>query len=342
MLLGMTFVLSKQYSDNLSDNVKRGIRKNIEEGKFLGKGKHGYYKDKFQHLFPDRESFTLLKSAWEKRLKGETVESISNYLNKAKYKKRFKDVHEKKEFKFNKKTLGEVFKDLFYCGVVSYGEQFTNLEKVLDGFVSMVSTETYCKINNIKDSFFNSSPKRSLKQGVKADLLRGCIICHGCGKNRTAGITTKKLVSGEKKKIFYYKYEQRACKFYGKGVRAKVIINFVKNIFQECNFSVKSVYDYFNKASLQEINKNNKAIRAQISSLECSLKKEDISIENTKKLLSEEDDEILKEEFRSDLKKSLKEVEMLKKSINDKKNEEKCKKQAIIGFDKFLELSMKA
>ena len=42
MLLGIAFVLSKQYSDQLSDNVKRGIRRSIEEGKYLSRTKYGY------------------------------------------------------------------------------------------------------------------------------------------------------------------------------------------------------------------------------------------------------------------------------------------------------------
>jgi site-specific DNA recombinase len=35
MLLGIAFVLSKQYSDQLSNNVCRGVKRSIEEGKWL-------------------------------------------------------------------------------------------------------------------------------------------------------------------------------------------------------------------------------------------------------------------------------------------------------------------
>lgn len=42
MMLGMTFVMSKQYSDNLGLVVDRGNRGSIEEGKHLGWFKHGY------------------------------------------------------------------------------------------------------------------------------------------------------------------------------------------------------------------------------------------------------------------------------------------------------------
>lgn len=63
MLLGISFVLSKQYSDKLSDDVKRGMRRSTEEGKYLSKAKHGYYRDRNQILRPDGSNFVLLKDA---------------------------------------------------------------------------------------------------------------------------------------------------------------------------------------------------------------------------------------------------------------------------------------
>ena len=64
MLLGIAFVLSKQYSDQLSDVVTRGIRRSIEEGKWLTTAKHGYYRDRNQLLRPDGNNFHLIKKAW--------------------------------------------------------------------------------------------------------------------------------------------------------------------------------------------------------------------------------------------------------------------------------------
>lgn len=44
MLLGMAFVLSKQYSDDLSQKVTRGVRRSFAEGKSPAP-KHGYTRD---------------------------------------------------------------------------------------------------------------------------------------------------------------------------------------------------------------------------------------------------------------------------------------------------------
>jgi len=79
------FVVSKQYSDQLSDNVKRGIRRSLEEGKYLHKGKHGYYKDNNQLLRPDSDNYSLLKIAWRQRLEGITLDEVAANLNKSHY-----------------------------------------------------------------------------------------------------------------------------------------------------------------------------------------------------------------------------------------------------------------
>lgn len=85
MLLGIAFVLSKQYSDQLSDDVTRGVKKNIEEGKYINSPKHGYYKDKNQYLRPDGRNFQLIKEAFQKRLEGETIKNIAEFLNEEGY-----------------------------------------------------------------------------------------------------------------------------------------------------------------------------------------------------------------------------------------------------------------
>lgn len=110
MLLGLAFVLSKQYSDKLSDDVSRGVRSGIESGKSF-KSKHGYYRDRNQFLRPDGDYFQLIKKAWGMRLRKEaTLDEIATYLNKSGYKKSSGiGGEEHKPYKFNKKALSELF-----------------------------------------------------------------------------------------------------------------------------------------------------------------------------------------------------------------------------------------
>jgi DNA invertase Pin-like site-specific DNA recombinase len=88
MTLGITFVLSKQYSDTLSDNVKRGNKRMILEAKSVGTAKHGYKKNKNQRLIPDGNNFVLIQNAFKMRLGGSTFDQIAEYLNDNNYTKK--------------------------------------------------------------------------------------------------------------------------------------------------------------------------------------------------------------------------------------------------------------
>lgn len=112
MLLGIAFVLSKQYSDQLSDNVLRGVRRSIEEGKYLSKTKYGYYKDFNQYLRPDGDNYQLLKEAWKMRLEGKMQEEIAKFLNKSNYSRPTDKSREKHEpFRVSNKLISEILKD---------------------------------------------------------------------------------------------------------------------------------------------------------------------------------------------------------------------------------------
>lgn len=56
MMLGIAFVQAKQFSDQHSQNVKRGMTRITFEGKFYDRPKHGYYKDKNKYPRPDGEN----------------------------------------------------------------------------------------------------------------------------------------------------------------------------------------------------------------------------------------------------------------------------------------------
>ncbi len=77
MLLEMAFVLSKEYSDRLSKNVKRGIGRNLGEGK-TPIPKYGYINEELRYK-PDGDNFTLICNGWEMRSSGEPIEKISQF-----------------------------------------------------------------------------------------------------------------------------------------------------------------------------------------------------------------------------------------------------------------------
>lgn len=76
MLLGITFVMAKQYSEHLAESVDRGNKRAVEDGEFIGKYKHGYIVDKKRQFQPDPYGFTTVKHMFEMALEGKSQKEI--------------------------------------------------------------------------------------------------------------------------------------------------------------------------------------------------------------------------------------------------------------------------
>jgi hypothetical protein len=193
MLLGITFVLSKQYSDHLGDNIARGNRRSIEEGKYVNRAKHGYYKDSEQYLRPDGHNFLLIKTAFLMRLQKKTLGEIAEYLNKSGYQK-VKRGGGHISFEMTIKRVADFMRDPVYTGVIVYGKRggSVDLTEKYD-FVPAVSISDFMKINKLADNkqLVKLARKYHKDEDTKANLMRGMIICADCGEAMTAGITVK-------------------------------------------------------------------------------------------------------------------------------------------------------
>jgi site-specific DNA recombinase len=71
MTLGISFVLSKHYSEHLSESVNRGNRRITEKGGVLNKFKHGYKVTPDNRLVADGDNFLLIQEAFEMRKGGD-------------------------------------------------------------------------------------------------------------------------------------------------------------------------------------------------------------------------------------------------------------------------------
>ena len=142
MLLGMNFVLSKQYSDDLSVKVSRGVRSRFQEGK-TPTPKHGYLNDGGTFR-PDGKSFELICEAWQMRLQGESLEVISDYMNKQGYSRVIKK--DKRIIKMSPKILSDVFRDSFYYGVLVQANQTVDLRELDSDFQPAVTEDEYNQV----------------------------------------------------------------------------------------------------------------------------------------------------------------------------------------------------
>ncbi|PIV12748.1 MAG: hypothetical protein COS47_00970, partial [Candidatus Nealsonbacteria bacterium CG03_land_8_20_14_0_80_36_12] len=80
-MLNIAFGQSKYYIDNLSENVKRGLRQKVRRGEQSGVAITGYLNDKVNHkIIPDPERFPLVRKMFELYAIGEY--SLKDLRNK--------------------------------------------------------------------------------------------------------------------------------------------------------------------------------------------------------------------------------------------------------------------
>jgi len=120
MLLGMAFVLSKQYSDKLSQDVTRGVKSDFAQGKSSAP-KFGYVRDEEGFYRPDDQNHELICDAWNMRTKGDSIEQICKYLNDSEFYRKIKSSGRKTYM--TKQKLSDLFKDSFYYGMIQQSQQ---------------------------------------------------------------------------------------------------------------------------------------------------------------------------------------------------------------------------
>jgi site-specific DNA recombinase len=338
MLLGMTFVISKQYSDHLSDSVSRGNRRSIEEGRYINKAKHGYKKDRNSFLRPDGKHFTLVVDAFNMRLEGKTLDEIADHLNKNGYERQNALTGRVYSQKADKEKVRRFLRDPIYTGVVVYGNTVVDLTEIYD-FVPAVSVEDFMKINELdkKSDIFKLAKSYRKGDTVKSDLLRNKVICAGCGEARNTGITAKKLKSGTKN-YFYYRCETDGCPMENKSTRAKVILDFAIKYLEKKPFSHVDAYTHY-KEEMRRLTKE----QAQLTEQAIRLKKSELTkteerFANIKSAMVIEKDEEMKKYQKEEFRTAGDRVVQINEEIEKLNKQMKAIKGAPLSYENFLEL----
>jgi DNA invertase Pin-like site-specific DNA recombinase len=348
MMLGISFVLSKQYSDKLSDDVLRGNKRSIAEGKYLGRIKHGYYKDRNQFLRPDGENFSLIKMAFQMRLAGKTLEVITQYLNDHNYSRRYNETSHK-TYKIDIKRVGDFLKDPSYTGALVFGNEIKDLTEAYD-FIPAVSVTDFLTINKLTLSkAFKLSRKFYAPEKIKADLMRGMVICEACGDAMSAGLTSKKTKDG-KRKYFYFRCETIDCGCYNKSVRAKILIDSICDYLSNHNFASPDAYNHYVPEMKSVFMEREANLLKQCEIFKAKRRQLENRLQGIKNLLTEEPTQSndqnelntkVKDSFKSDLVKVEQEIKVCDSKILDTKLILENSKQAILDYPVFLELFSK-
>jgi DNA invertase Pin-like site-specific DNA recombinase len=338
MLLGMTFVLSKQYSDHLSETVSRGIKRAIAEGKYINKAKHGYIKDKNSFLRPDGKNHELISDVFKMRAEGKNLDGLAKYLNDNDYTRTNSKTGRVYSKGMTKQKLQKILRDPIYTGVSVYGKRPIDLTSIYN-FVPAVSVEDFLKINKLdaKSNWYVLTRGYKSADEVKANLLRQKVICDQCGEPKTAGITPKKNVSGPVN-YFYYRCDNEDCERCGKSTRAKVILDFIKEYFEKKPFSHVDAYQHY-KEELQRILKiknyeQTKKLGARRSELTKVLQR----IKDVKQAIAIETDKATLDIRREDLEVSEGRLKALNEEISRLSEDLNATKKAEMTYKEFLEL----
>lgn len=241
MLLGMLFVFSKQYSDDLSAKVSRGVSGNFSEGKSSGTPKFGYDRDENSGLYEPNKHFELVQEAWLKRSEGESVEAIVKHLIDGGYRRMTKTRKRQRAIAPSITAVARMFHDSFYYGLLLQANQTVDLRQIYD-FKPMINENLF---NQIQALSFGRSKHKFEKERSTFYPLHGMIYCSVCNDSRYMRVGKNK--SGGGHYVLTYRCDNKICTRKPKSMRAKYIFNSLYSMLDNLKLSDEA-YDRYSRS----------------------------------------------------------------------------------------------
>ena len=272
LTLAMLFSLATQYSEHLSETVKRGVDSSLEKGQSSGTPKWGYTRNSITGLYEPDDNFAYIKTGWDMRSEGATLEEIVEYWKEhnvhriTKASKRNKSV---KRIEIKKNTASKLFSDPFYYGILCQADQEVDLRLVVSDFKPMITEEHYNKVQALRKTRYEK--QRKLKKRSNFCPLRQMIKCSECGSVMRVGPSTSR--SG--KQFLYFRCDNKSCP--QKSIRAKVVFDQLYKEIDKLNFTEKE-YEAYKKSLnrytdniLIELRNRKRSLTGQKSQLKASV-----------------------------------------------------------------------
>lgn len=248
LMLNMMFAMAKEYSEKLSENVKRGMHGNFDEGKANGSHKWGYDVDEATGQYKPNESFETIQRGFLMLAEGNATQSevINIWLREGVSRKTKGDPRKGKRPRtiiITKQTASKLFGDTFYYGVMRSkrnGTQ-TDLREAYNGrFQPMITEETYNAIQAIGVTRARTTKKK--KASAPFSPFQQFIFCSICNNKVNYMVVGASGRIGQKK--LYIRCDNKACDAYGKSVRARVLLDDLTKKLEKLKFTEKD----YNKA----------------------------------------------------------------------------------------------
>jgi len=208
-MLQVAFGQSKYYSDNLSENIRRGFRQKLRRGEWLTLAPLGYTNNpKTRTIEPDPVKSKIVQKVFEEYAQGKhTLESLGERLS-------FWGVVSRKGKPLAKSTLQDILTNKVYLGLIIHkGETYQG------GFPPIVSPATFEKVQQVLKN--RAKPHHS-KQKHDFPFTR-LLTCGECG-----GAITAQHAHGHGGDYRYYRCTKRLGPCSQRYLREDLLANQLK------------------------------------------------------------------------------------------------------------------
>ncbi len=244
LTLGIMFSISKHFSDDLSQKVRRGVSGNWEEGKSGGQPKWGYDREPDGRYRPN-EWFDTVQEAWYMRARGATNKMVLDYLLEKGYHRMTKITRKNKKTKKilpTEKSVGNLFRDPFYFGMLEQTQQNIDLRTVQLDFEPMIDEEIY---NQVQALAYTRKRDIDPKKRTEFKPLRHLVYCGVCKSEKCMSVGKNKP-GGSKHLVLSYECKNPDCTRKPKSVRAKFIFDGIYELLEKLELSDEA-YERYSK-----------------------------------------------------------------------------------------------
>src|SRR3989339_118474 len=216
-MLQVAFGQSKYYSNNLSENVKRGIRQKLRQGEWPGLAPFGYVNNsKTRTIEPEPTKSRCVAKAFEEFSQGRhTLESLGQRLS-------FWGVVSGTGKPICKATLQRMLTNPVYLGIIKH-----NSESYEGGFPAIVSRATFEAVQKVLKQ--RARPRKSKKRHNFPFV--GLLTCGECG-----GAITAQFAHGHGGTYRYYRCTKKLGKCSQRYLREDLLADQLKSRLQNVAF----------------------------------------------------------------------------------------------------------
>lgn len=242
LTLGIMFSISKHFSDDLSQKVRRGVSGNWEDGKSGGQPKWGYDRESDGRYRPN-DWFDVIQQAWYMRAKGSTNKMVLDYLLEKGYHRMTKITRKNKTCKRidpTEKTVGKMFQDPFYFGMLEQTNQTIDLRTIQLDFEPMVDEDIY---NQVQALAYTRKRDTSSKKMLEFKPLAHMVFCGVCNNNKWM-LVGKNKPGGSKHHVLSYRCDNKGCTRSPKSVRAFYVFDAIYELLEKLELSDEAYKRY--------------------------------------------------------------------------------------------------